>query len=223
MRVVGVRSLTIPGVFTAPRIEIRRLLISWITTLTNGSEINNGWLLYSFTETLRIGFCTMSRHALCYFVCQFVDSLARGADRSARQDRYRAVGTDGLRAVEILVSVDLYFDDVLNAKPIRSASSCAKPADDLVSKLFDGATGRLQVAGREERNLAVRPHRLQRFQVGVVEHGYFHDVVWTQHERRGFRPKYRPGGGWGEPSCGRSRMRALVVERAWSACSSTMF
>ena len=42
MMVVGVRSLMTPGLFTAPSTEIRRLLISSIMTLTNGSAINKG-------------------------------------------------------------------------------------------------------------------------------------------------------------------------------------
>ena len=63
----------------------------------------------------------------------------------------------------------------------------AQSPDDLVAKLFDGAPCRLNVAGGEEGDLAVRTHRLSGVQIVLVEDGYFDDVVWTQQERRAVR------------------------------------
>ena len=89
------------------------------------------------------------------------------------------------------MSVNLYFDDILNAKPIRSAGFSAQSAYDFISKLLDGASRRPHVARREERYLAVRPHRLSGVEVGLIEHRYFHDIIWAKNERRSLRPQAR--------------------------------
>ena len=152
------------------------------------------------------------RYAPRYLVRQFVDSLSRGLDRSARQDRYRAVGPDGLGGVEILVSVDLYLDNILKAKLIGSPGFGAQPADDLIAKLFYRAASRLQVAGREEGDLAIRAHGLRPLQIGLVGDRYIHDIVWTQHERSDVRPGVRTKRSGGELGRGRRRKCALVVQ-----------
>ena len=88
----------------------------------------------------------------------------RSVDRSAREDRYRAVGPDGLSAAEILMSIDFDLNDILNAKPIGSTRFGAKPTYNFFSKLPDRPAARLDVAGRKESNFAVRAHRLHRVQ-----------------------------------------------------------
>src|SRR5271166_6680503 len=110
------------------------------------------------------------------------------------------------------MTIHFYLNDVLNAQPIGSTRLGAQPPDDFVVKLFDGAARSLQIAGGEECDLAVRPHRLNGVQVGLVEHRYFHDIVWTQQEGSGPGRQAQPGRSWGELSRGRSRMRALIVE-----------
>ena len=53
----------------------------------------------------------------------------------------------------------------------------SKLADDARQAMFDGAAARLYVAGGVEGDLAVRTHRLNSVQLGLVEDGYSNDVV----------------------------------------------
>ena len=108
------------------------------------------------------------------------------------------------------MAVDLDLDDFLNAKPIRSASFCSKPADDLVSKLFDGTAGRLDVPSREERDLAVRPHGLSCSRSELLSTYIF--TTSSGPSRNDENLRRLRGRSWGELSRGRGRTCALIVE-----------